>query len=269
MKGKRRREFLEKQFLSPFSLFLFSSKIMCVLTYIPTSDKGFILTSNRDEATARLAAIPPRKYEVNGHSVFYPKDPQGGGTWIGGCGQFTLCLLNGGFEKHIPSPPYRQSRGKVILDFYNFLNVNQFFNEYQFEGIEPFTLIIIESNNSLIINEIRWTGTEKQYAVYNNRKAHIWSSVTLYPHEIIQERETWFKDFMVQNDHNPSQENVLRFHHFGGKGDERNDIKMNRDNALKTISITQFVINEEEFTIHYEDLQQTKTYDYRVLMECV
>lgn len=241
---------------------------MCVLTYIPT-EKGFILTSNRDEATARLAAIPPRRYDVNGMPVFYPKDPQGGGTWIGGCGAFTLCLLNGGFEKHVPTPPYRQSRGKVILDFYNYCDTEKFFDEYLFEGIEPFTLIIIETNNNFKINEIRWTGSKKVYSIFNNRKAHIWSSVTLYSHEIIQERESWFKDFLIQNDHNPSRNEVLKFHHFGGKGDQRNDIKMNRDNRLKTISITQFIVNDEEFTIHYEDLQQDKTYNYRVLKECV
>jgi uncharacterized protein with NRDE domain len=242
---------------------------MCVLTYIPTSEKGFILTSNRDEATARSGAIPPRKYEINGVQVFYPRDPQGGGTWIGGCGRFTLCLLNGGLEKHIPDPPYRQSRGRVILDFYHFLDVKMFFDEYNFECIEPFTLIIIESTNNLIVNKICWTGSQKIYSTYNSSKAHIWSSVTLYSHEIIQKRQSWFKDFLTQKNYNPSCEDVIQFHHLGGNEDVRNNIKMNRDNQIKTISITQFIINEEEFTIHYEDLQQVKTYDYRVLMECI
>jgi Transport and Golgi organisation 2 len=241
---------------------------MCVLTYIPTENNGFILTSNRDEAVARMPAIPPKKYEINSHYVFFPKDLKGGGTWIASSENFTLCLLNGGFEKHTPTLPYRQSRGKVILDFYNFANVEDFFNDYDFEGIEPFTLVIIESSNQLILNEIRWDGNQKQHRFYPANEAKIWSSVTLYPHEIIQERENWFDEFLSQKT-DILPEDILNFHHFGGKGDIRNDILMNRDNVLKTISITQISFNEEGLQIAYQDLQQNKTYNYRVFMECV
>ena len=97
---------------------------MCVLTYIPTENQGFILTSNRDEAVSRTLALPPKKYQLGGQYVFFPKDPQGDGTWIGSCGNYTLCLLNGGIEKHVPKPPYRKSRGKVILDPFKLFDVD-------------------------------------------------------------------------------------------------------------------------------------------------
>jgi hypothetical protein len=48
----------------------------------PTENQGFILTSNRDEAVSRVLAIPPKKYQLGGQYVFFPKDPQGDGTWI-------------------------------------------------------------------------------------------------------------------------------------------------------------------------------------------
>jgi hypothetical protein len=241
---------------------------MCVLTYIPTANKGFIFTSNRDESVARESAIPPRKYKINENYVFFPKDPLGGGTWIGGCDTFTLCLLNGGFEKHIPNPPYRHSRGKVILDFYQFLNAESFVNSYNFDNIEPFTLVIIDRSNSLIISEIRWTGTKVFLQIIDPSKPKIWSSVTLYSPQIIQEREQWFSDFL-QEKPNCTSDDMLSFHHNGGKGDIQNDIKMNRENKLMTLSVTQFIIDDEHFLVRYEDLQTNKNFVYRVFTECV
>ncbi len=241
---------------------------MCVLTYLPTKNKGYIFTSNRDESVARASAIPPRKYEIGGRYVFYPQDPSSGGTWIGGCDTFTLCLLNGGFVKHTPTPPYRHSRGKVILDFYQYCDTSKFIQNYNFENIEPFTLIIIDRNNTLIISEICWTGKEVFYKNIPINEPRIWSSCTLYSPEIIQLREEWFADFL-QKTPDFSDEDILQFHHFGGNGDAKNDIKMNRENKLKTLSVTQFVIDDENFVVRYEDLQKDKNFVYRVFTECV
>ncbi|CAH0994198.1 hypothetical protein EMA8858_00306 [Emticicia aquatica] len=240
---------------------------MCVLTYIPTGKNGYYFTSNRDESVVREAAIPPRKYEINGRYIFFPKDPVSSGTWIGGCNQFTLCLLNGGLEKHISAPPYRHSRGQVILDFYQFLNVESFIHNYTFNGIEPFTLVIIDRENTLSINELRWTGSKIHHQEIDANKPKIWSSVTLYTPEIIREREQWFSDFLTKNP-NCNEEAILKFHHFGGKGDTRNDIRMNRENKLKTLSVTQFSLDDENFVVRYQDLQKDKNFVYRVFMEC-
>ena len=242
---------------------------MCVLTYLPTSNpEGYIFTSNRDESVAREAAISPRKYEIEGRYVFFPKDPLGGGTWIGGCDTFTLCLLNGGFEKHISAPPYRHSRGRVILDFYKYLDAENFVKNYNFNNIEPFTLVVIDRTNELIINEIRWTGTKIHLQKIDASKPKIWSSVTLYSPEIIQERERWFEDFL-QKKPDYTAEDVLNFHHFGGNGDAANSIKMNRENKIMTLSVTQFNVDSQNFVVRYQDLQKDKTFVYRVFTECV
>ncbi len=241
---------------------------MCVLTYLPIQNSGFIFTSNRDESVLRESAIPPRKYEIEGHYVFFPKDPLGGGTWIGGCDTFTLCLLNGGFEKHTSTPPYRHSRGKVILDFYKYYDVEKFLQNYNFDNIEPFSLIIINRANTLSISEIRWTGKEVSFKNLPTNQSHIWSSATLYTPEIIQERKLWFDNFLQENP-NCSADDMLQFHHLGGNGDIENNIKMNRENKLKTLSVTQFSVDIENFVVRYEDLQKDKNYVYRVFTECV
>lgn len=235
---------------------------MCVLTYIPTENNGFILTSNRDEAVSREPAIPPRKYHLHGQNVFFPKDPKGGGTWIASSGKITLCLLNGGVAKHIPQPPYRHSRGKIIIDFFTYNCLENFVANYDFSGIEPFTLVVINSNNGVKINELRWDGTQIFTKEIDKTKPQIWSSVTLYSPQVIAMREQWFTDFLEQPI-NP--ENVLNFHQNGGNGDEQNAIRVNRNNVLKTISTTQFVINNKAFSIYYEDLLVQRKYNFRVI----
>lgn len=233
---------------------------MCVLTYLPTQN-GYFVTSNRDEAAARAAAVPPKVYEVNGRRLYYPKDPQGGGTWIATDGITTACLLNGGYKNHIRKPPYRQSRGLVVTSFFSYSSVEEFYNNYVFDGIEPFTLVIF-SLDEITVKEIRWTGEKADLNVFDAKQSRIWSSATLYSDEIIAERQNWFADFLEHDD--LSAERILHFHHFGGKGDEQNDIKMNRAGILKTVAITQFEISENEFSIRYEDLGIQETTELQV-----
>lgn len=224
---------------------------MCVLTFLPTKN-GYFITSNRDEATARAAAIPPQAYEVNGKKLYFPKDPQGGGTWLATDGKTTACLLNGGYKNHVRRLPYRQSRGLVVTDFFSYESVENFFKGYEFTGIEPFTLVIFSQEEDEI-KEIRWTGEKADLNTFDATKPRIWSSATLYSDEIISERETWFTKFLQEKE--TTSESILHFHHFGGKGDEQNDINMNRAGLLKTVAITQFEIQVDSFFIKYEDLQ--------------
>lgn len=47
----------------------------------------------------------------------------------------------------------------------------------------------------------------------------------------------------LQRNYDFTKKNTLNFHHFVGKDDIRNDIKMNRENKLKTLNVTQFSIS--------------------------
>ncbi|WP_044171834.1 NRDE family protein [Flectobacillus major] len=236
---------------------------MCVLTFLPTSVSGFILTNNRDEAVARPKAIPPKQYTINGQCLFMPKDTQAGGTWIATSQNYTLCLLNGAFEKHTPQPPYRQSRGQIILDFFQYNTISDFYQNYNFIGIENFTLIIINHQNQTQICEIRWDGQ----ALYNTSKnptiPHIWSSATLYSAEVMRQREHWFKDFLQQNP-DFSGEDVVDFHRYGGTGDIQNDMTVNRNNELVTQCIMQINRVQKNLTFSFHDLLEQQDFRYRV-----
>lgn len=227
---------------------------MCTLTYIPTPGTGFILTSNRDESVLRLPALPPLVYRHNGLDVLYPKDTQAGGTWLAVAENgFTLCLLNGAFVKHIHQPPYKHSRGLVVTDFFTYNDVPAFVKGYDFSGIEPFTLVLIESSKTLTVHEVRWDGAKVFYTTQLPDRCHIWSSAMLYEPEVIEEREKWFEKFLVSHP-NPSPDEMLFFHHFGGGDNTANRVLMNRNNQLKTISITSVVRHMFQVNLHHENL---------------
>lgn len=237
---------------------------MCVLTFLPTANSGYILTNNRDEALARPKAIPPKKYVIDGKQIYFPKDAQAGGTWMATSDDFTICLLNGAFENHTHQPPYRQSRGQVILDFFKFETVDDFISNYAFDNIENFTLVIIHHKELLKICEFRWDGVRIHYSLKNPNKAHIWSSATLYSQEIRAEREDWFADFRKQNP-NFTCEQVIDFHLHGGTGDAHNDMRINRDEKLITQCLFQVVKQSQYLSFSFHDLLSEQELLYRVL----
>ncbi|MFN8344852.1 MAG: NRDE family protein [Spirosomataceae bacterium] len=235
---------------------------MCFVTYLPY-EEGFILTSNRDEHVGRPKAQPPKKYIINGRAVFYPQDGLAGGTWIAASSRATLCLLNGAFVKHTPQPPYRKSRGRVVLDFFTYKTGNDFRQHYDFSGIEPFTLIMVEQNDCLQLTQLRWDGNDLHTVGLEAHASHAWSSVTLYSDGVIQERERWFADWQQQHPYFEGKD-IQRFHTFGGKEDAENGLIINRNNELKTVSITQIQKTSEQFLMSYWDRITDHHYDYRI-----
>jgi hypothetical protein len=235
---------------------------MCTVTYFPLEEGGYILTSSRDEKSMRAIALPPRKYLLDDKIVFYPKDPDAGGTWFVTTGRdTTLCLLNGAFTKHKHEPPYRKSRGLVVLDYFKFRDTEDFCSNNNFQGVEPFTLVIIQPG-SLV--EFKWDGEKTHCKHLSSTTPAIWSSVTLYEPEVITARQEWYSQWLKQH-LGDSQENLMTFHLFGGNGDVRNSVFMNRENKVRTVSITSILSNRNETCLQYTDVLQDKNYKIRII----
>lgn len=225
---------------------------MCTLTYIPTSD-GVILTSNRDEHDSRADTKFPVEKEINKLQVIFPQDPKAGGTWIAcGSDQSVAVLLNGAFKKHKHRPPYRKSRGLVLLDLFKFKTLEDFIDKYDLDGIEPFTIVFYKKGAKSTLMELRWDGIIKHLTDFDADRTHIWSSASLYSPEIILERQHWFSEMLETKDISPDK--LQHFHEFGGKSDEKNNFKMNRGKGLRTISISQIHIKEQECNFRYHNL---------------
>lgn len=230
---------------------------MCTVTYLPLSKHSFILTSNRDENPLRIA-LPPAKYLHYGQSIYYPKDPQAGGTWIASSEKnFTLCLLNGAFKKHQHLPPYRISRGIMLLDFFKYNDAEKFAAEYNFIGIEPFTLLLIGNSVPIIFYELRWDGLQVHLRKVDVTQPEIWSSAMLYPDDVINQRRQWFAEWLA-NHNNYTTDTIFKFHRFGGNDDEANKLVMNRENKVRTVSITMINQSDQKHSMLYNDLLQNK-----------
>lgn len=227
---------------------------MCTVTYIP-SKGGCFLTSSRDENAMRPNAIAPGSYEHNGVNLVYPKDAKANGSWIAltQTGNAAV-LLNGGFEKHIPFPPYRKSRGLVFLDIIAHPQPEFCFLGMNLEKIEPFTLVLFIDG---FLFEARWDGVQKHFCQLNENIHHIWSSVTLYTAAVISKRKQWFEEWIAANPV-PSANSIFNFHRFAGNGDITNSILMNRDNEMLTVSITGIDLRMDTATMQHFDLKENK-----------
>ena len=55
---------------------------MCTVSVVPLPD-GFSLACNRDERSSRPCASEPAAYDLRPRRAIFPRDPVGGGTWMG------------------------------------------------------------------------------------------------------------------------------------------------------------------------------------------
>ncbi len=224
---------------------------MCTVTIIPKGKNDFILTSNRDEAPSRTS-LAPDIYLVEGTKIMFPKDELAGGTWIGVSEKNRLiCLLNGGFICHERKHEYRMSRGVVVNDLLASEDVVASIEDYNLVDIEPFTLVIVDWNNSLNLLELVWDGQQKHFTVLP-LKAKIWSSSTLYSEAMKKERLQWFEDFKAQSElHSAS---LMNFHKTAGYDNKDYGVIMDR-HFVKTTSITQVEKKEDLVEMRFNNLQ--------------
>lgn len=233
---------------------------MCTVTFIPQGG-NIIFTSNRDETIARPLAFAPALEIVNGKQLVFPKDPKAGGTWF--CvaeNGVVIVLLNGAFIRHIPTGNYRRSRGLVLLDIisadYPFAEVT----EYNYEGIEPFTLLLYkQGSDSNSFSEFRWDGKQQYFKELSLDQPCIYSSATLYEPAIIKQRQKWFDEFL-KNGEDKTPQAVRLFHHSAGKGDSTNGLVINRGELLKTQCITQAVIGINSISLYHHNLIKDTEY---------
>lgn len=227
---------------------------MCTLTYLPQTKQNFILTSSRDESPLRPAALWPNWYSLKGKKLFFPKDGLAKGTWIGYAKPRIISLLNGGFERHKHQPPYRMSRGLVVRDGLLADSSTAFLEDYPLDGIEPFTLLLLEVLPTLSFRELVWDGQQRHLRALDPTQPHIWSSSPLYDASMRATRRNWFDTWRATHA-TDSADAIWAFHHEGGEGDPKTAIKMRRA-QVRTRSLTQFEKRESTLHFRYEDLEE-------------
>jgi len=209
-----------------------------------------ILTSNRDEEVLR-PAIPPKNYRVNGKNLVFPKDPRAGGTWFAVAENANvLVLLNGAAQKHHWEPPYRKSRGLVVLDLISNESPLQTWEKIDLDKIEPFTLVLYEQAK---LFQLRWDGVQKETTALAVTRNYVWSSSTLYPEAVREQRAGWFYHFL-ETKPQVTETEMFDFHRYTENDDQQHGLVINRDDKLKTLSITQVVLERNKVALVHHDL---------------
>lgn len=219
---------------------------MCTVTYVPTGD-GFLFTSNRDELPSRNALDIVEKEDI-----VYPQDALKKGTWyLIRKENFVRTLLNGAAEKHKHEPPYRRSRGLMMLDALEWKTLSEFVDAYDFEGIEPFTIVDVNfAGNDIKVTQVRWDEKEVSVNEFNPEEPQIWSSSPLYPPDIRKLRENWFREHLEKEGN--SSESILKFHNSEYSEDPTVNVLMKRNIGPCSISISHF--NQPKRTLRHVDL---------------
>lgn len=230
---------------------------MCTVSFVTSNDK-IIITSNRDEQVLRPNAIAPHEYSIGCKKVIFPKDPKAGGTWYAIDKMGTvLVLLNGAKEKHEILDNYRKSRGLVVVDMMSSFSAIDFWYKIDLNKIEPFTLVLFQDQR---LYQLRWNGFMKEEINLDANQNHIWSSTTLYPKKIREEREKWFFDYLSSKP-NVTEKEMYDFHRYTKDENLENGLVINRNDFLKTLSITQTIIDKHDVVMRYSDLVNQREFE--------
>jgi len=209
---------------------------MCLVSYVPIGKNDFCISSNRDESPSRATTqIQEEKLELD--TIFYPADIKGGSWIIASWSKRSICLLNGAFVNHRYKGNYKYSRGILMKQFFEYDTSADFIQKISLDGIEPFTMIIRDHKN---LFELRWDDHLKHVKILDIHKPYVWSSCTLYSEDAISRRESWFMD-NLNNTEKLNAQSIINIHKSGGIKDRANGFLMNREDRVRTISISQIL----------------------------
>lgn len=222
---------------------------MCTVTFLRKNNCVY-LTSNRDESPGRRAKSLTSIHDKT--KVYFPLDETSGGSWISltASGR-AVCLLNGAFESFIPNPPYRISRGEIVISAATTEKTNEFFTQTDLYQVAPFTLLVYENNR---LDELVWDGENRHIRSLPADRPRIWSSATLYPPDVRAWRKSIFDQWLAENK-TIDRESIIAFHQMANE-DSKNGFVMNREEVVKTLSVTSIQLKEDSGSILHLELEE-------------
>lgn len=202
---------------------------MCIVSLFFEEGGDFTLTHNRDESILRPFSKSIETKEKFGQWYTAPVDLVSGGTWIYYSSQFAACVLNGAYKPHRHNPPYRLSRGLLILELLQYTSLEEFSAKVDLNGIEPFTMMMVDKLNR-DARVLVWDEKQKYLEDLNGREIVVRASSPLYTPI---EKEDLEQLFMEMKHPNPDEIFAMQ---------DRLKMTDNKEVPIvKTTSITQIV----------------------------
>jgi uncharacterized protein with NRDE domain len=181
---------------------------MCILSIVKSEDR-IVITSNRDEQRTRKNSLSPEIIDLGERKAIMARDAQAQGTWLlsDNLGR-TAILLNGAFESHIPNPPYRESRGIILVNLFQEENFKSAFLFYNLENIEPFQVIYLDREQAF---QSVWDGKQKHLFAVDLSTPQVFFSPTLYTQEQQEEKRNHFLKTLAEI-HSIDSNQLLEIH---------------------------------------------------------
>lgn len=161
----------------------------------------------------------------------------------------SACLLNGGLKNHKREPPYRISRGQLVVQAFEADTFDDFLQVADPDGVEPFTLILFEPGR---LQRWVWDGRHSHQFTPAPDKVHLWSSATLYTREEHAVKEGYFRKAL--DERGSDREALLGIH---GR-DTKTPFILDRE-GVRTLSITQLVLDGNSLDITYYKFGDNET----------
>lgn len=202
---------------------------MCIVSIYTKKNGDFIFTQNRDESYLRPTSDEVQKKEIYNQIYYGPMDEVSGGTWMYYSENYVCSILNGAYKKHTMNPPYRMSRGLLILELLKYPSIDTFIKEINLEGIEPFMMIMIHrltKEKKILV----WDEVNKHTEDVSEERLIVRSSSPLYTNH---EKEIHKKKFENLSPIDPEKIFELQ--------DELKMLPNDRFPTIQTTSITQIV----------------------------
>lgn len=216
---------------------------MCIVSLLKNGT-DFILTHNRDENIHRKSSKELQTTTIQSSTIQFPEDIKSNGTWICSSKKYVVALLNGAFYNHTKKENYRTSRGKLIFELFCFHSIADFVNTYNFQGIEPFTMLAIDvqENTSQIII---WNEIEITTLSGNTEKGIVLLSSTLYSDS---QKSVLKNNFSTQVNNEFNHKTLFNWHY-------KNRMKKNKIFIdIQTVSITQIIKRNNEINVTYQKI---------------
>ncbi|MEZ4800996.1 MAG: hypothetical protein R2809_14735 [Flavobacteriales bacterium] len=159
--------------------------------------------------------------------------------------------MNGARDKHISKSYYRKSRGLILLELAASKDFEEDWKQIDLIDIEPFT--IVTYRNGLLLRLI-WDGEKRLDESLSLYEPQIWSSATLYSPDVAELRKSWFNEFYQGRVLSPKD--LFDFHTKTKVEDPEIGLIINRDDKIRTNSVTQFVLSKNKFELSYLDILQ-------------
>jgi hypothetical protein len=109
------------------------------------------------------------------------------------------------------------------------------------------------------LDELIWDGTTLTHHTMNPRIPSFWSSVTLYPEDVRTWRKALFTQWLTTHQ-TFDQIEIMDFHRYGSGDNGWNGFVMNREERVKTLSISSVKKLPGVFNLVHIDLTSGRTF---------